>query len=389
MYDGDGYRVGTSFQGLLTHFYWDGDQISLETDASGQQIARNVYGLERIARILEPGSAAYALLSDQQGYYLYNGHGDVTSIWDIQGSLLNTYEYDPWGVVLEKTGMLDNPFQYSGEYQDTPGRQYLRARYYDANVGRFLTEDTYRGDTANPGSLNLYTYVANNPLRYADPSGHMPEWVNETIDAVNPLSDIMTLADPCASMFDKGLAVVSIAANFFPEAKPLTIAAKEARAAKRVAKILERSVKGAGKEDPYDLLKQFGIPSTLSKEEIHAANAVDLQMMYKGAGDGAWKPGMEVTEGHIREAMQNVPLQTQQGAVSLPAINRYTQRLSNGEVPPPIKVDNGIIVDGNHRYIAGRVAGVEIPVTPYSGGKPDNAIKWENMNIDPFDWGNK
>jgi len=284
MYDGDGYRVGTSFQGVLTHFYWDGDQISLETDASGQQIARNVYGLERIARILGPGSAAYALLSDQQGYYLYNGHGDVTSIWDIQGSLLNTYEYDPWGVVLEKTGMLDNPFQYSGEYQDAPGRQYLRARYYDANVGRFLTEDTYRGDTANPGSLNLYTYVANNPLSYADPSGHIPEWVNETIDAVNPLSDIMTLADPCASMFDKGLAVVSIAANFFPEAKPLTIAAKEARAAKRVAKILERSVKGAGKEDPYDLLKQFGIPSTLSKEEIHAANAVDLQMMYKGPG---------------------------------------------------------------------------------------------------------
>ena len=176
------------------------------------------------------------------------------------------------------------PFLYSGEYQDAPGRQYLRARYYDANVGRFLTEDTYRGDTANPGSLNLYTYVANNPLSYADPSGHIPEWVNETIDAVNPLSDIMTLADPCASMFDKGLAVVSIAANFFPEAKPLTIAAKEARAAKRVAKILERSVKGAGKEDPYDLLKQFGIPSTLSKEEIHAANAVDLQMMYKGPG---------------------------------------------------------------------------------------------------------
>ncbi|OKQ00006.1 hypothetical protein A3849_02105 [Paenibacillus sp. P46E] len=46
----------------------------------------------------------------------------------------------------------------------------------------------------------------------------------------------------------------------------------------------------------------------------------------------------------------NSPLQAQQGAVSLPAINRYTQRLSNGEIPPPIKVDNNIIVDGNHRY---------------------------------------
>ncbi|MCY9522755.1 RHS repeat-associated core domain-containing protein [Paenibacillus apiarius] len=107
------------------------------------------------------------------------------------------------------------------------------------------------------------------------------------------------------------------------------------------------------------------------------------------AGNGSWKPGMEVTEGHIREAMKNAPLQTQQGAVSLPAINRYTQRLSNGEVPPPIKVDNGIIVDGNHRYISGRVAGVDIPETPYSGGKPDNVVQWKNVKIDPFDWGNK
>ena len=97
------------------------------------------------------------------------------------------------------------PNAIANEYQDAPGRQYLRARYYDANVGRFLTEDTYRGDTANPGSLNLYTYVENNPLSYADPSGHIPEWVNETIDAVNPLSDIMTLADPVRRCSTRGL----------------------------------------------------------------------------------------------------------------------------------------------------------------------------------------
>ncbi|WP_249897346.1 hypothetical protein [Paenibacillus sp. PK3_47] len=84
---------------------------------------------------------------------------------------------------------------------------------------------------------------------------------------------------------------------------------------------------------------------------------------------------MEVTEEHIKEAMKNAPLQTQQRAVSLPAINRYTQRLSDGEAPPPIKVDNNIIVDGNHRYISGRVSGVDIPTTPYPGGKPDSVVK--------------
>lgn len=107
-----------------------------------------------------------------------------------------------------------------------------------------------------------------------------------------------------------------------------------------------------------------------------------------GTSSSSWEPGMEVTEEHIRDAMKDAPLQTQQGAVSLPAINRYTKRLSNGEVPPPIKVDNNIIVDGNHRYISGRVSGVDIPTTPYSGGKPGSAVKWKDVKIDPFDWGN-
>ncbi|MFD3262341.1 RHS repeat-associated core domain-containing protein, partial [Paenibacillus lentus] len=65
--------------------------------------------------------------------------------------------------------------------------QYLRARYYNPEIGRFLTEDTYRGWLEDPQSLNLYVYVGNNPLIYTDPSGHFrnpieawregPEWL--------------------------------------------------------------------------------------------------------------------------------------------------------------------------------------------------------------------
>ncbi|MFB5759848.1 RHS repeat-associated core domain-containing protein [Paenibacillus medicaginis] len=63
--------------------------------------------------------------------------------------------------------------RYSGEYwDDTTGLQYLRARWYDPGVGRFMGEDTYQGEVTDPLSLNLYTYVGNNPLIYVDPSGH-------------------------------------------------------------------------------------------------------------------------------------------------------------------------------------------------------------------------
>ncbi|WP_342771491.1 RHS repeat-associated core domain-containing protein [Brevibacillus gelatini] len=61
---------------------------------------------------------------------------------------------------------MSNPYQYSGEmYEEQTGFYDLRARYYDPKVGRFVSEDTYKGRVENPLTLNRYTYVENNPLR--------------------------------------------------------------------------------------------------------------------------------------------------------------------------------------------------------------------------------
>ena len=66
-----------------------------------------------------------------------------------------------------------NPFRYCGEYFDKEtGTIYLRARYYNPVVGRFITEDSYTGDIDDPLSLNLYTYCSSDPLNFFDPSGH-------------------------------------------------------------------------------------------------------------------------------------------------------------------------------------------------------------------------
>jgi hypothetical protein len=48
---------------------------------------------------------------------------------------------------------------------------YLRARYYQPEVGRLITKDPWRGNTERPGTLNRYVYVTNNPVNWIDPGG--------------------------------------------------------------------------------------------------------------------------------------------------------------------------------------------------------------------------
>ena len=92
----------------------------------------------------------------------------------------------------------------------------------------------------------------------------------------------------------------------------------------------------------------------------------------------------------IRAAIENSELKTVQGAISGPAVMRYVDKLKEGHVAPPIKVADDVIVDGNHRYAAGRVFGQEPAqirgaIAPSQAG---NAIPFGQIYIDPTDWGN-
>jgi len=92
------------------------------------------------------------------------------------------YHYDAFGVATdaEKFDLNypgpDNLFGYTElGYDASSGLSYARARYFDSSIGRFISQDTYEGQLDNPLSLNLYTYVENNPLRYVDPTGNAPK----------------------------------------------------------------------------------------------------------------------------------------------------------------------------------------------------------------------
>lgn len=167
-YNGDGLLINRTENGLTTRYYYDGDQIIAEANVVNdipQEVASYIRGQRLEAVVYNDGTKAYPL---------YNGHGDIVELRDAQGEILNRYDYDIWGNITLKEEQVHNPFRYSGElWDETTGLQYLRARWYDPSTGRFITEDSYTGQLDNPLSLNLYTYVLNNPLRFIDPSGNM------------------------------------------------------------------------------------------------------------------------------------------------------------------------------------------------------------------------
>ncbi len=179
LYNGIGLRTDKNTGEETKGFYYNNGSIVLETGTNGQTLATNTRGLRLISREIEADTM----------YYLHNTRGDVTKLTDPKGNVIMDYVYDPFGNGKEaesnKFGLngfnsqasvkVDNPFRYSGEYLDSEtGNYYLRARYYDPSIQRFITEDSYKGVVNNPFSLNSYSYCWNDSVNYVDPGGDNP-----------------------------------------------------------------------------------------------------------------------------------------------------------------------------------------------------------------------
>ena len=175
MYNGDGLRtqktvVSADSTEETTDYLYDGQYVVAE---SGDTTATYVRGLSYIAKIG---------VSNGIDYYLYNAHGDVTQLVNAAGTIRNQYDYDIFGETILSVEETENSIQYSGEFLDeSAGLYYLRARFYNPTTGRFISEDSYKGDIKDPASLNLYTYCHNDPINFSDPSGHSskpPAWLD-------------------------------------------------------------------------------------------------------------------------------------------------------------------------------------------------------------------
>ncbi len=113
--------------------------------------------------------------------------GSTSTVTNESGVCTSQQAYYPYGAIRPITptppcgDTVPTDFGFTGQRRDaSAGLMYYGARYYDAGLGRFVSADTIVPSAGNPQSLNRYSYVLNNPVKYVDPSGYCPFGSNGT-----------------------------------------------------------------------------------------------------------------------------------------------------------------------------------------------------------------
>lgn len=185
-YDHMGRRIEkkvTSLDGAtgLPHrrYVYDGWNLIAELDATGAALVRSfVWGADQTgSRAAVSGAGALLRITNYTSgvpgtsyYPAYDGNGNVTALVNAgSGALAAVYEYDPYGNLVRHEvndpAVADNPFRFSTKYTDgETGLAYYGYRYYDPRGGRFVGRDP----VGEEGGLNLYGFVANDPINRVD-----------------------------------------------------------------------------------------------------------------------------------------------------------------------------------------------------------------------------
>ena len=146
----------------------------------GEQIIAEMYGNNFLKFYYDSTGICGFNYNGTDYYYQKNIQGDILKIFDGNGTLYAEYSYDAWGKCTTKTNVNGiariNPFRYRGYYlDDETGLYYLNSRYYDPEIGRFISPDSVGYlDPGRINGLNLYGYCLNNPIKYVDVSGRVP-----------------------------------------------------------------------------------------------------------------------------------------------------------------------------------------------------------------------
>jgi RHS repeat-associated protein len=164
-YDADGNRVKKTNGSTGTLYWYGAPGIIAESDLAGNLKSEYVFfNGKRTARIDLPSGTVH--------YYLSDHLNSTSMVVSAAAVVEEESDYSPFGTEYVLTGSGSNHYKFTGKERDSEsGLDYFGARYNSSSMGRFMTPDPLGGLLIDPQTLNRYTYVRNNPLRYTDPTG--------------------------------------------------------------------------------------------------------------------------------------------------------------------------------------------------------------------------
>jgi len=183
-YDGLGNRIGKAGGGTTRQYVNSTvDKNSKVLIDKNVTASTNTYYLYGDSLVSQGGAAPTS-----RQYFLTDAMGNVRYVTDSAGAQVQSYNYDPYG--NEVTPSTTSNYAFQGYEKDRETNlTYLRARYYDPTIGRFISKDPVPGVMNVPESQNGYSYAHNDPINLTDPSG---EIVDTIWDLGNVAYDLAT-----------------------------------------------------------------------------------------------------------------------------------------------------------------------------------------------------
>ena len=160
LYDGDGNRVQGTVNGVTikyvgAHYEVQGSTVKKYYYAGGARIAMRDNGTLR--------------------YFLTDHLGSTTITLDANGNEVSELRYSAWGMTRFTSGTMPTTFQYTGQrIEPELDIYYYNARWYDPYLNRWLQPDSIIPDEYSSLDWDRYSYARNNPIKFNDPSGHIP-----------------------------------------------------------------------------------------------------------------------------------------------------------------------------------------------------------------------
>jgi len=340
-YDADGIRIRKTSNGVNTYY-----PNQLYEATTGLTIKDYYFNGQRIAQ-----------RNNGTLYYLHNDHlGGMAFSTSSSGNA--TLGYYAYGRRRAWSGSIPTRHQFTGQYIDDTSLYYMNARYYDPEIGQFISPDTLVPDPSNLFDYNRYMFVRGNPMKYNDPTGR------SSCLAIAPVHPIL-------SAVKFGCQVGEMAMQYGPTAVQLAVQwADKLPAVDWLFSSAEQGTHSTGQQnagnsgntgspngwdpnDPWNSFRNSGMAQKGidSLQKATQKGTVNLEKAYNQYND-LMRKGIELS-GHALEQAQQRKISTQNIADTFTGAARNTQYFWQGgnAVQWSPHANTALIIDKSTRMV--------------------------------------